>query len=71
VLSFLGLLLLLFAAVDAACSLAGWPLTTLSWSPALFCVLGFVLITLESLEGESRRSRRPATPPDNRRRAIP
>ena len=55
-LSFLGMVLLLFAAVDAACSLAGWPLTTISWSPALFFVLGFVLITLEALERESKPS---------------
>jgi hypothetical protein len=64
-------LLLLFAALDGACTLAGWPLTTLSWSPALFLVLGFVLITLESLERDSRPGRDIQTPPGTRPRTIP
>jgi hypothetical protein len=48
VLSFLGMLAFLMAAVDAICRLFGWPLTTLSWSPLLFVVLGFVFVTLEA-----------------------
>ena len=53
VLSFLGMLAFLMAAVDATCRLFGWPLTTLSWSPVLFVVLGFVFVTLEAWERET------------------
>jgi hypothetical protein len=53
VLSFLGMLAFLIAAVDAACRLFGWPLTTLSWSPLLFVVLGFSLVALEAWERET------------------
>jgi hypothetical protein len=56
VLSFLGMMLFLIAALDGACSLAGWPLTALSWSPAVFFVLGLLLITLEALGRESTPS---------------
>ena len=53
VLSFLGMLAFLMAAVDGTCRLFGWPLTTLSWSPLLFVVLGFVFVTLEAWERET------------------
>ena len=55
-LSFLGMMLFLLAAFDAACSLFGWSLTALSWSPMVFFVLGFLLVTLEALERESKPS---------------
>ena len=55
-LSFFGMMLFLLAAFDAACALFGWSLTALSWSPAIFFVLGFLLITLEALERESKPS---------------
>ena len=55
-LSFLGIILFLLAAVDAACALFGWSLTALSWSPVIFLVLGFLLIALEALERESKPS---------------
>jgi hypothetical protein len=48
VLSFMGMLAFLMAALDATCRLSGWPLTTLSWSPLLFLVLGFALVALEA-----------------------
>jgi len=56
VLSFLGMMLFLLAAVDAACALFGWSLTALSWSPLIFLVIGFLLITLEALERQSKPS---------------
>ncbi len=49
-LSFIGMLAFLMAALDASCRLFGWPLTTLSWSPLLFLVLGFSLVALEAWE---------------------
>jgi hypothetical protein len=56
VLSFLGMILFLLAAFDAVGSLFGWSLTALSWSPLIFLVLGFLLVTLEELERESKPS---------------
>jgi hypothetical protein len=56
VLSFLGMMLFLLAAFDAACSLFGWSLTALSYSPVIFLVIGFLLVTLEALERESKPS---------------
>jgi hypothetical protein len=52
-LSFMGIMAFLIAALDASCRLFGWPLTTLSWSPLLFFVLGFALVALEAWERES------------------
>jgi hypothetical protein len=52
-LSFMGMMAFLMAALDAICRLFGWPLTTLSWSPLLFAVLGFALVALEAWERES------------------
>jgi hypothetical protein len=56
VLSFLGMLAFLIAAIDAICRLFGWPLTTLSWSPLLFVVLGFSLVALEAWQRDSGAS---------------
>jgi hypothetical protein len=56
VLSFLGLLSFLMAAIDAACTWFGHPLTSVSWSPLLFAVLGGVLVTLEAVQRDSRPS---------------
>jgi hypothetical protein len=56
VLSLLGMMLFLLAAFDAACSLFGWSLTALSWSPVIFFVLGFLLVALDALERESKPS---------------
>jgi hypothetical protein len=56
VLSFVGMLAFLMAALDATCRLFGWPLTTLSWSPLLFVVLGFALVALEAWERDSSPS---------------
>ncbi len=55
-LSFVGMLAFLVAALDATCRLFGWPLTTLSWSPLLFVLLGFALIALEAWERDSSPS---------------
>jgi hypothetical protein len=56
VLSFLGVMLFVIAALDAALALFGWSLTALSWSPLIFFVIGFLLITLDALERESKPS---------------
>jgi hypothetical protein len=56
VLSFIGMLAFLMAAIDATCRLFGWPLTTLSWSPLLFVVLGFSLVALEAWERDTSAS---------------
>jgi hypothetical protein len=53
VLSFIGMLAFLMAALDATCRLFDWPLTTLSWSPLVFIVLGFALVALEAWERDS------------------
>jgi hypothetical protein len=53
VLSFVGMLAFLMAALDATSRLFGWPLTTLSWSPLLFVVLGFALVALEAWQQQS------------------
>jgi hypothetical protein len=55
-LSFMGMMAFLMAALDASCRLFGWPLTTLSWSPLLFFVLGFALVALEAWERETGSS---------------
>jgi hypothetical protein len=55
-LSFMGIMAFLIAALDASCRLFGWPLTTLSWSPLLFFVLGFALVALEAWERETGSS---------------
>ena len=52
-LSFMGMLAFLMAALDATSRLFGWPLTTLSWSPLLFVVLGFALVALEAWQRDS------------------
>jgi hypothetical protein len=54
VLSFLGLLSLLMAATDGLCSWLGHPLTSVSWSPLLFALLGGVLVALEALQRDGR-----------------
>jgi hypothetical protein len=59
VLSFLGLVLFIIAAVDAVCSLLGWSLTAYGWSPVIFGTLGFLLIALEALERDSSPARAP------------
>jgi hypothetical protein len=56
VLSFVGMLAFLMAALDATCRLLGWPLTTLGWSPLLFAALGFALVALEAWERHSSSS---------------
>jgi hypothetical protein len=61
-LSFMGIMAFLIAALDASCRLFGWPLTTLSWSPLLFFVLGFALVALEAWERESGPSAGPERP---------
>ncbi len=53
-LSFLGLLSFLAAAVEGVCSWFGHPLTSVSWSPLLFALLGAVLVTLEALQRDGR-----------------
>jgi hypothetical protein len=62
VLSFLGIMLFLLAAVDASCLLLGWPLTDYSWSPLIFATVGFLLVTLEALERDSSPSGRSGAP---------
>jgi hypothetical protein len=62
VLSFLGMMLFLLAAVDAGCLLFGWPLTDYSWSPLIFATVGFLLVTLEALERDSSPSGRSGSP---------
>jgi hypothetical protein len=62
VLSFLGMMLFLLAAVDAVCLLLGWPLTNYGWSPLIFATVGFLLVTLEALERDSRPSGRSGSP---------
>jgi hypothetical protein len=62
VLSFLGVMLFLLAAIDAACLLLGWPLTSYAWSPLIFATVGFLLVTLEALERDSRPSGRSGAP---------
>lgn len=52
-LAFLGLLSFLLAALDVACSLFGISLTSVSWSPLIFLVLGFLFVILEALERDS------------------
>ena len=61
-LSFLGMMLFLLAAVDGACSLLGWPLTQAGWSPLIFATVGFLLVTLEALERDNRPSGRSGSP---------
>ena len=61
-LSFLGMMLFLLAAVDAVCLLLGWPLTHDGWSPLIFATVGFLLVTLEALERDSRPSGRSGSP---------
>ena len=61
-LSFLGLMLFLLAAIDAACLLLGWPLTSYAWSPLIFATVGFLLVTLEALERDSSPSGRSGAP---------
>ena len=61
-LSFLGMMLFLLAAVDAACLLLGWPLTSYAWSPLIFATVGFLLVTLEALERDSSPSGRSGAP---------
>ena len=61
-LSFLGLLLFLLAAIDAGCLLLGWPLTSYAWSPLIFATVGFLLVTLEALERDSSPSGRSGAP---------
>ena len=70
-LSFLGMILFLLAALDAACALAGWPLTAFTWSPLLFFVLGLVLVTLEALERESKPSQRTSAAGAGRDATLP
>jgi hypothetical protein len=55
-LSFMGMMAFVMAALDASCRLFGCPLTTLSWSPLLFFVLGFALVALEAWERETGSS---------------
>jgi hypothetical protein len=54
VLSFLGLLSFLAAAIEGVCAWFGHPLTSVSWSPLLFAVLGGVLVMLEALQRDGR-----------------
>ena len=61
-LSFLGMMLFLLAAVDAGCLLLGWPLTDYSGSPLIFATLGFLLVTLEALEHDTSPSGRSGSP---------
>jgi len=62
VLSFLGMMVFLLAAIDAACRLLGWPLTDYPWSPLIFATVGFLLVTLEALERDSSPSGRSGSP---------
>jgi hypothetical protein len=52
--SLLGLLCFLVAAVDAATALLGLPLTSVSWSPIVFVLLGALFFALESLQPNGR-----------------
>ena len=70
-LSFLGMILFLLAALDAACALAGWSLTAFAWSPLLFFVLGLVLVTLEALERDSKPSQRTGAAGAGRDSTVP
>ena len=70
-LSFLGMILFMLAAIDAACTLAGWSLTAFAWSPLLFFVLGMVLVTLEALERDSKPSQRDSAGDAGRDSTVP
>lgn len=61
-LSFFGIILFMFAGIDAVLLLFGWSLTGYSWSPLIVAVLGFALVTLEALERESSPERNGAWP---------
>lgn len=50
----LGLIAFLIAAIDIATSLAGLPLTSVSWSPLVFSLIGVLLVALESLKPTER-----------------
>ena len=61
-LSFFGMILFMLAAIDGGGLLFGWSLTGHSWSPVIFAVLGFALVTLEALERDNSPSRRDGSP---------
>lgn len=65
-LSFFGIILFMFAGIDAVLLLFGWSLTGYSWSPLIVAVLGFALVTLEALERESSPERNGAWPQEAR-----
>ncbi len=52
----MGLAAFVLAAIDAIGSWLGWSLTSVSWSPLLFVILGFLFVTLEGLERTGDRS---------------
>jgi hypothetical protein len=52
--SLLGLLCWMLAALDVASSLLGLQLTSVSWSPLVFMLLGGLFFALESLQPGDR-----------------
>lgn len=54
---FLGLISLLLGAVDLICGFLGISFTSVSWSPLVFCTLGFMFICLEGFERSSAPTR--------------
>jgi hypothetical protein len=56
VLLFLGIIGFVLAVVDGVGWLFGFPLTAVSWSPLLFVALGFLFLTLENWQRETRPS---------------
>ena len=52
--SLLGLLCFLFAALDIVSSLLGLHMTSVSWSPLVFMLLGGLFFALESLQQRDR-----------------
>ena len=52
--SLLGLLCFLLAALDVVSSLLGLHLTSVSWSPLVFMLLGGLFFALESLQQSDR-----------------
>jgi hypothetical protein len=53
---FLGVISFVLAVVDGVAVLLGFPLTAVSWSPLLFVVLGFLFLTLENWQRETKPS---------------
>jgi hypothetical protein len=53
---FLGVISFVLAVVHGISVLLGFPLTAVSWSPLLFVVLGFLFLTLENWQRETKPS---------------